>query len=495
MKKRALFLTSLVLVSLLAACASDTGSTATTTAASGSGDSTDAVTEEAFVKPDIPEGVRYDGYEFKVLTSDEEGTIRASFEIEAEQENGDIMNDAVYKRNLMIQEDLGVTIRQLKGSYDGSAYIAEFKRDVQAGDNSYDVLVADQTGILMNSASYGLEVSELPYVDLSKPWWDELVIQNTAIGGKTFALTGSLNLVDDGAVWAVMFNKKFAENHGIDVDTLYQLVRDGKWTLDKFEEYCVGVSSDINGDGVRDMYDEWGNVTSSTAMLTMIYSLGGSFCYLDQDGIPVITVDAEKNVTIMNRLYEFLNSGDFCITPVDTNNDFSLQRSVFLDGRALFINGTISYIPLYLRDMEDDFGVLPNPKWDENQKDYIATAQEWGASMWMVPRSAVDPERTSIILEMMSCYSEQTIVPAYYDKLLADKTTRDEQSVEMLDIIFSSRTVYNLAVAYNWGQIRTVGDWFEKSSNTFASGIEKIRNSIEKEAEKTYDAVMEAAED
>ncbi len=486
-------LPALLLLSVLISCSSGEGAVQDT--ADTAADTTaDVITEESGIKPDIPADIRYDGYEFKILTSDEVSTIRASFEIEVEEADGDVMNDAVYERNLALSEQLGVTVRQIKGSYNNSAWITDFKKVVQAGDDAYDILVADQTQILMNSASYGLEVSELPYVDLSKPWWDTHVIESTALGGKTFALTGALNLVDDGAAWSVLFNKAFAENHGISVDGLYQTVRDGKWTLDAFQQYCMQVSSDTNGDGIRNMYDEWGNVTSGTAVMAMLPSFGGNFCRLDKDGSPVITADSEQTITYLTRLHSFLNEGEFCITANDTDGDFNLQRSVFIEGHALFIQGTISYIPLYLRDMQDDFGVLPYPKWDENQTDYITTAQEWAASMWMVPRSATDPERTSVILEMMSYLSDKTIIPAYYNKLLAEKTTRDEQSVEMLDIIFGSRTAYDLAIAYDWGSLRSISMQLDSVSNNFASQMAKNKKTIENAAEKAYEAVLDAAD-
>lgn len=494
MKPNRNILAALLILGMLASCSTAENQPAQAT-------DTESVTSEAVttaaadeVTPDIPEGVRYDGYEFNIMTSDEEGTIRASFEIAAEEENGDVMNDAVYRRNLALSEMLGVTVRHVQGAYADNGWVNDFKKVVQAGDDAYDIFVADQTTVLMNSAAFGLEVSALPYVDLSKPWWDKHIIENTALGGKTYGLAGALNLVDDGAAWTILFNKNFVSNHGIPVDDLYQLVRDGKWTLDVMQEYCIDVSADTNGDGIRDMYDEWGCVTSGNAVLAMLPSFGGNFSVLDKNGAPTITADTEQTITYLSRLHSFLNEGNTCITILDTNKDSNLQRSIFIEGRALFLQATISYIPIYLRGMQDDFGVLPYPKWDENQKNYITTAQEWGASMWLVPRSASDPERTSIILEAMSYLSTKTLIPAYYDKLLSEKTTRDEQSVEMLDIIFGSRTAYDLVIAYNWGDMRGLAVKLESSDNTFASEMAKNQKAIEAAAEKAYLAALEAAE-
>ena len=169
MKPNRNILAALLILGMLASCSTteDQPAQATDTESVTSEAVTTAAADE--ITPDIPEGVRYDGYEFNILTSDEEGTIRASFEIEAEEENGDVMNDAVYQRNLALSEMLGVTVRHVQGAYADNGWINDFKKVVQAGDDAYDIFVADQTTVLMNSATFGLEVSALPYVDLSKP--------------------------------------------------------------------------------------------------------------------------------------------------------------------------------------------------------------------------------------------------------------------------------------------------------------------------------------
>lgn len=496
-KLTSLLLASLMLISVLASCATDDKPVDTTAADTTAADTTTAeVTTEPEIVPEVPADKKYDGYEFKLLTNDETNTIRSSFEIEAE-DNGEVMNAAVFKRNLAVKEALGVTVKHLQGKKASNGWIKDFQNAVKAGDDAYDMLVADQTNILKNSANYGAEVSQLKYVDLEKPWWDDRVIKATAIAGKTFGLTGDMNLVDDGATWGIMFNKTFAKNHGMNVDEMYQLARDGKWTLDRYQEYCSKVSRDVNGDGKMDMYDEWGVATSGNAILSMLFSCGGSVSSLDKDNKPVITVDTELNMTILNRLFEFAQAGDNCLFASMTPNeqgkaDFNLQRSVFIEGRALFIHGTICYTYQYFRDMQDDYGVLPNPKWNEDQKDYITTAQEWGANMWMASKVGSDLERTSIILEVIGYNSGKTIVPAYYDQVMNVKSVRDEQSVEMLEILFDSRTTYQLAMAYSWGKTRTIATELEKDTNTLASFIASNKAAIETAAQKSYDDIIKA---
>ena len=55
-----------------------------------------------------------------------------------------------------------------------------------------------------------------------------------------------MNLSMLNGVGVTYFNKELAERNKI--GDIYQTVRDGKWTLDSFSEYCKGITQDINGD-------------------------------------------------------------------------------------------------------------------------------------------------------------------------------------------------------------------------------------------------------
>ena len=68
----------------------------------------------------------------------------------------------------------------------------------------------------------------------------------------------------------------------------------------------------------------------------------------------------------------------------------------------------------------------------------------------MIPVTVTDLERTGAVIEMLSAESHYGLREAYYDNVLRSKGVRDEESNEMLDIIFANR-VYDLAHIHNWG--------------------------------------------
>lgn len=99
--------------------------------------------------------------------------------------------------------------------------------------------------------------------------------------------------------------------------------------------------------------------------------------------------------------------------------------------------------------MESEFGILPLPKYSDDQKNYCSPVQCYGGSVISVPLNAEDTSRTGIILEALSAESRYTVIPAFYDIVLKNKNTRDEQSKEMLDIILDTR-IYDVGVFYDF---------------------------------------------
>ena len=432
----------------------------------------------------------FDGYEFKILTTDEVGSVRYSYEIDSEEMNGEAMNDAVFERNQLVEDEFNVIITQIP--YDKSSFSQAFKNSVLAADEAYDIYVDTYEKIMQSGYEYGLEVSKLPYVDLSKSWWDSDVIAESALGGKTYGLLGDINVIDNQATYCLFFNKDLASEYN--TGDIYDIVRSGNWTIDEMNRCCKLVANDINGDSVMDYNDQWGMLASGNIAITFMWSCGGMLGKINSIGEVDFTLDNEKNINALNKSYDFFAQRDVvldansipAIESIGTNWD--VQRSIFNNGRALFLGTTIQGVDFF-RDMEDEFGIIPLPKYDSTQDEYIATAQEWMATMFMAPRSASNPERTSIILEAMASSAQSKITPVYYDSVLRRKLTRDNESSEMLDIIYDSR-VFDIVYAYNWGKIKNLSSVILQDTNKISSTIASMKNTIIAAYEKTLESVI-----
>jgi hypothetical protein len=120
--------------------------------------------------------------------------------------------------------------------------------------------------------------------------------------------------------------------------------------------------------------------------------------------------------------------------------------------------------------METNFGILPFPKYDEEQETYLSHSYD-GHSIFAIPSSLVDTDMSGMIMEALGAESRYSVIPKYYDVVLKGRTTRDDESQEMLDIIREN-------LFFDFGFVHSVyldriyshfGDLIKTGSNTFVS--------------------------
>ena len=159
------------------------------------------------------------------------------------------------------------------------------------------------------------------------------------------------------------------------------------------------------------------------------------------------------------------------------------MRASFREGRGLmYISGILS--TTYLRDMEDEFGIIPLPKYDEAQSEYYTWMNLNNSSSLAIPISNHNLEMTGMICEALAAESMTTLTPAYYETTLSGKVARDDDSIAMLDIILNSG-VFDFANMFNLGKVNKI---FYKGAqtgeNTFMSDFDSIRPAIQEEFEQ-----------
>ena len=454
--------------------------------------------EEKDIKiyPDLPEDIDYDGYVFTFLSHEEAATgwdwaTPQPRECVAEVADAeDPINDAVYRRNTYIMDKYGVEFDLITNSNETSL----LKKSVQAGDNNYDaVLIYNNNvpGVVTNDLL--LEVSHLPYLDLEKPWWDKGV-NAMSVAKKQYLLAGDLLILDNEATNAIIFNKDLMQSLGIDLP--YNMVKEGKWTFDAMLEMCKGAELDLNGDGKLDYKDDrFSFVTFNDTLQAFLVAGGGTFAAKDSDDIPYMCFAEQKNLDVMdkamNLLYKETNPGVLNVQK-DAGSAAETWRILYYDGfmdnRALFMWIRMRVVEVF-RGMDANFGILPMPKYDEAQDDYCSLVNPYTGVMMGVPKTA-EPERTSIILEALSAESKYTLQPAYYDIVLSRKFTRDDESQDMLDIIFGNQ-IYDIGGVYSFGGVfsdfnglaskedRNIISYYDKKIGNMEKAIDKVVTAFE----------------
>lgn len=114
-----------------------------------------------------------------------------------------------------------------------------------------------------------------------------------------------------------------------------------------------------------------------------------------------------------------------------------IPRTAFLEGRQLFWI-EISHGIHELRQMDNNCGILPLPKYDEAQENQSSYYHGGWATTIIIPVTNTNLEMTGMLLEDMGYFSHTIVKPEFYDTLLKGKITRDDESADMLDIVFGN---------------------------------------------------------
>ncbi len=487
MKKTISFLLLCAMLCAAAGCASDSGSDTpdTTGNADATADTTPAETETEKILPDLPER-DFEGYTFRGMTKGTASSHWSSRDFYAEEITGEAINDAVYNRNATVGEKYNFKMEEL-GAESGDP-VSDARKAVQAGENAFDVILAGNSINPMITDGMLLDLNAMPYMDMTRPWYDQNANESLSIGHKLFVSCGELNIMDNDATWSILFNKAMAEDLGF--DSFYDMVKAGTWTQDVLLSAMEAASIDLNGDGQRDAADQWGNVGEGFDVMGYMIGAGARCFTKDADDMPVFDALSERYVDAYAKASAINDNTDICLTITKAGGNWDVLDNVFTEGRCLFSYVGLNRVTLF-RDMEADFGILPTPKFDEAQEEYHNVVSTWGANFFAVPKTTEDMERTGIILEALSAESLYTLTPAYYDVTLKTKAARDEESSAMLDIIFASR-VFELGNFYGWGGIFDLpGSQSAAGKTDIVSAVEGKMKTVNAAMEKTINAVLE----
>ena len=257
----------------------------------------------------------------------------------------------------------------------------------------------------------------------------------------------------------------------------YTLVNDGSWTLDAFHDMYKNASKDLNGDGVMNSDDQWGYAVQTGITINMYYALGLDFVSKDSDDLPYLSVGDEKSVSALQKLATLFadkNAVMFDSDYADINPVINeVIQKVFSENRALFF-AEIVQLSERMRAAEIDFGIIPQPKYNEDQDRYYCLVQ---CASLGVPKNNTTLDMTGILMEEIAYYNYINLRPVIYETCLKGKYTRDEESKEMLDIVYSNRVV-SLEDIFRWGIQDAMQDQMNKGNQDFVSAIEAVRKSV-----------------
>ena len=433
----------LLLAGTLCACSGGEGTKPSDTGG------TPAASGESRYTPDVPDGIKFNGDTFSVLGIDPslyQSTI-VDFDFDTPPE--DVVQESIYNRNRRIEDTYKIDFEHEYVPISLTLTALQTQFTSQADEYQLIMLISREA---FPAAIEGMALTpdSIPHINIEQPWYLKKVNNALTISGtQLLAYTDeSMNTYMQSV--CVFFNTDIVKNSSL-LESPYEMVKNGTWTLDSFYRSALNAKNDTNGDGVYSALD--GDVYGIISEADMFWpamwvGADAKTVTVDKSGTPEFTAPKDQKLLgILSDLNDALkNDGLF----LNTEQYFgSLENDVcrdagtqyFSHGGGLYRVGTVGNIQL-LRSMEADFGVVPLPKYDENQKDYLSrTIDGW---LHVAPSTVSNTERLGVILEALGAESKNYVIPAFFDRALDYKYIRDEDKEttrEMLDMIFNNATM------------------------------------------------------
>jgi len=479
MKRSISTLLLIAMLTSLTACSGSTPETSATDQTPSVQETETQETEPEKLMPDIPD-TTYDGQELRFLSRlVDNPVVRFYSEVASEEMTGEPMNDATYERTQRMIETYDITFVNDTLAMDaiGSTYTNSYL----AAEQNWDVIIPGfGYAINLMKDGYTADFHDVEYIDIEKPWWDTAVAKSMEIGGGLYGAVGSINTWTDSHTYGVTFNKELALDYEVDP---YEMVRSDIWTLDNFYSIAEKVTADLDGNGTWDHNDRYG-ISGTTYGFNLHMIASGVFAIQnDETGYPQLNI-TDRFYTVAEKVCSIMTGGNYMkasdlIGKVDDIWTEGL-RGNFRSGNALFLVNGMEELIIF-RDLDTDIGLLPLPKYDETQDRYYHPFSTYWASIMVIPKNSETTAFTGHMLEALNADAYYSTSVTYYDVLLAGKSMRDPDSVEMLNIIRSSRTM-DAELVYNFIGLSGIYEDMQskKSFDILASSIASKQQQAEK---------------
>lgn len=423
-----------------------------------------------------------DKFELKIVHFDGNWLSWALTKLDAESETGDRLNDAIYKRNRNMEERFNCEIN-VTGKETITA--GDIQSEIMAGDSNYDVWFMYDNWTL-GAVEYLLPWEELPYINLDREWWNPSATEVFNLEGKTYAAAGNYSLSVLSRASGFAFNKEIYNKMNRS-ENIYDLAREGKWTIDVMYDTAKDAYIDLDGDSSMNENDQYG-ISGSWKETFWRFLSGSDVRFISKDSNSDPVFELPKNEAAINKMLKifdlFTEKGIYYNPQTKDVHSVHDSEEIFADGRLLF--KTVNLFDLEaLRTCDIDIGILPCPKYDENQENYYAPS--FGAEISVLLKTLPEErkENVGMLLEALAYDTNANILPEYKEVLLKTKLARDNESEEMIDIIINSISFdFGINAWQNEVGVPIVQRIYVKNDPNVASTLAKMQKSVDAQIKK-----------
>ncbi|MBQ3590782.1 MAG: hypothetical protein II979_02475, partial [Clostridia bacterium] len=151
--------------------------------------------------------------------------------IPGEELTSEVVNDAMINRDTYIEDTYNVVINYETTT--NSLGVPALQKLVKAGDSLYNLAISTIFELANQvTGGYLYNMMDLPYMELDQKWYSPLMAESLCLNGKMYVTASDICPSVYQAPCCMFLNLKLYDDYGIDTD-IYQLVIDGKWTLDE----------------------------------------------------------------------------------------------------------------------------------------------------------------------------------------------------------------------------------------------------------------------
>ncbi len=360
----------------------------------------------------------------------------------AEGENADNVNDAIWARNLAVEEQLGVTLEYIgtPGNVDHCAdFLNKLKNSFSSGEQLYNITAAhSRTGAVVAAGGMGADLLDIDdsYLDFDNPWWPSTMVDTATIGNSMYFVSGDISTNTLHFMYGVYYNADIVTDRGLDDPT--ELALAGTWTLDKMIAMTDNMYEDLNQNSTSDFGDFFGLSTLFYHADAFYSAAGMTWIDKDTDGSLKLSEDfaSEKSITLAQKLTDWFASG-VCFTKNNNNN----VNQMFADGNVLFTQNRI-----YIADNQHNSGlhdatftycVVPCPKYDEAQERYYTTVGN-PFTLYGIMAGSKNQDISTAVLECLGYHGYNLTTPAIFEVNMKYKYSAGDKTSQCFDLIRSN---------------------------------------------------------
>ena len=399
--------------------------------------------EQGYLKSKLPEDLKYTDETIQILNWNSE---RPEFEILEADTGLDMVNDAIYERNVATEARLGITFEWTEQKGDSNT-LKDFVNFVQNCYNSgdyYDIIATysrTAASLSSNGLLEDLNKVEDSYLDFDMPWWPEAMLSTCSMKDSLFFVSGDISTNLLHMMYALYYNMYMLKD--LNLPDPVKMVDEKTWTIDALIELTADLYEDSDSSGHASDGDTFG-FTSNYFHLEAFYSGSGMMLIEPGSGDKVLKISddytSQKTIDLVDKLRGWFEQGDTYINPPGgkLNND-----GVFAEGRALFTQNRVyiadaKYNKGTLRNADWEYGILPNPLYDKDQEDYITLLGN-PFTHWCIMKEARNPSMSTAVIECLCSEGYRKTSPALFENNMKYRYTPDSSDkgdgARMFDII------------------------------------------------------------